>query len=67
MAAGAALTERGLRELMPGSAVPLQAVRVGVAIAVGLGVLAVASMLLRVREFELSRDLVLKRLGRLRS
>jgi putative peptidoglycan lipid II flippase len=67
MAAAAALTERGLRELMPGSAIPLQAVRVGAAIAVGLAVLAVASALLRVREFELSRDLVLKRLGRLRS
>jgi hypothetical protein len=63
-AAAAGLTERGLRALVPGSAVLLQAARVAAAIGVGIGVLTLASMLLRVREFELSRDLVLKRLGR---
>jgi putative peptidoglycan lipid II flippase len=67
MAAGAALTERGLRALMPGYALPLQAARLAASIGVGIGVLTVASVLLRVREFELSRDLVLKRLGRSRS
>ena len=66
MAAAAGLAERGLRELMPGTAVALQAARVLAAIAAGIGVLTLASMLLRVQEFELSRDLVLKRLGRLR-
>jgi putative peptidoglycan lipid II flippase len=67
MAAAAALTERGLRALVPGNALPLQAARVGASIGVGIGVLMLASVLLRVREFELSRDLVLKRLGRPRS
>jgi putative peptidoglycan lipid II flippase len=67
MAAAAALTERGLRLALPGAGVSLAAIRVGVAIAVAIGVLTVSSMLLHVREFELSRDLVLKRLGRSRS
>jgi putative peptidoglycan lipid II flippase len=67
MAAAAALTERGLRALVPGTSFPLQAARVAASIGTGIGVLTLASVLLKVREFELSRDLVLKRLGRRRS
>jgi putative peptidoglycan lipid II flippase len=67
MAAAAALTERGLRAVLPGTAVPIAAVRVVASIVVALGVLTLSSMLLHVREFELSRDLVLKRLGRSRA
>jgi len=64
MAAAAALTERGLRAFVPGDALALQAARVVAAIGAGIGVLTLASVLLGVREFELSRDLLLKRLGR---
>jgi putative peptidoglycan lipid II flippase len=66
MAAAAWFVERWLHGMMPGSATWVQIVRVGVAIAAGLAVLAWSSSLLRLREFEESRDLVLKKLGRLR-
>ena len=64
MAAAAALTERGLRAFVPGDGLALQAARVVAAIGAGIGVLTLASVLLGVREFELSRDLLLKRFGR---
>jgi putative peptidoglycan lipid II flippase len=67
MAAAAGLTERGLLALLPAGNLLLNAVRVAAAIAAGIGVLALAAALLRVREFELARDLVLRRLGRLRA
>lgn len=66
MAGAAWLAERWLRDLLPGNAVQLQAIRVVGAIVVGLSVLAAAAAVLRLREFEASRDLVLGRLGRLR-
>jgi len=65
MAAAAWFTDQWLHGLIPGSATWVQIVRVGVTIAVALGVLAIAASLLRLREFEESRDLIMKRLGRL--
>jgi putative peptidoglycan lipid II flippase len=65
MAAAAWFVEQWLHGVMPGSATWVQAVRVGAAIAVALGVLALAASLLRLREFEESRDVVLKRLARI--
>ena len=67
MAAAAGLTERGLRELMPGGASRCRPCASAPRSPWGWACSTVASMLLGVREFELSRDLVLKRLGRLRS
>ena len=66
MAAAAWLVERWLHDAMPGADTWIKAVRVGLAIGVALGVLAVSATLLRLREFEESRDMVMKRLGRLK-
>ena len=54
---------RAARRCCPATALPLQACARGRGHRRRLGVLTLASMLLRVREFELSRDLVLKRFG----
>jgi putative peptidoglycan lipid II flippase len=61
MAAAAWLVERGLHEVLPGQSVVTQAIRVGAAIGVGLGVLALAAHLLRVPEFAEARELVMRR------
>ncbi len=66
MAVAAWLADTWLRALAPGEAIGLQAVRVLGAILIALAVLAIAASLLRLREFEESRALVLGRLGRLR-
>ena len=66
MAGAVWYTQAGLDRIIPGRSIPLQAVRVAGSIAVGLGVLAAAASLLRVREFHEARDLVLGRLRRLR-
>lgn len=65
MAAAAWLAEAWLHSLLPGQALAIQAARVGLAIGVALGVLALAASVLRVREFEESRDMILRRFGRL--
>ena len=65
MAAAAWFAERWLHGVMPGSATLVQVVRVGVAIAAALAVLVAAASVLRLREFEQSRDMIMKRLGRL--
>jgi putative peptidoglycan lipid II flippase len=65
MAAAAYFTEQWLQSAIPGRTVAIQAVRVGLAIAAALGVLTLAASVLRVREFEESRDLVLRRFARL--
>jgi putative peptidoglycan lipid II flippase len=66
MAAAAWYVERWLRAAIPGADTWIQAVRVCLAIGVALGVLAVSATLLRLREFEESRDMVMKRLSRLK-
>jgi peptidoglycan biosynthesis protein MviN/MurJ (putative lipid II flippase) len=66
MGAAAWYAQAVLRSIVPGGSIPIQAVRVTGAIAIGLGVLAAAATLLRVREFHEARDLVLGRLRRLR-
>jgi putative peptidoglycan lipid II flippase len=62
MAAAAWLVERELHALLPGSAIAVQAVRVGAAIGAGLAVLAGAAHLLHVPEFAEARGMVLRRL-----
>ncbi|MDP1571892.1 MAG: murein biosynthesis integral membrane protein MurJ [Vicinamibacterales bacterium] len=57
--------EIGLQVLLPGDAALVQVLRVGGAIAVGLGVLAAASHLFGVPEFEEARALVLGRVRRM--
>jgi putative peptidoglycan lipid II flippase len=66
MAAAAWATDLWMTRLVPGPAFVLQAARVAVSIAVALAVLAASSALLRVREFEEARDMVLGRLRRMR-
>jgi putative peptidoglycan lipid II flippase len=65
MAAAAYFTELWLHTLLPGQTLALRLLRVGLAITVAFGVLAIAASLLRVREFNESRDMVLRRFGRL--
>ena len=65
MAAAAWLTDAWITTVLPGASIVMQAVRVATAILVALVVLAGASTLLRVREFEEARDLVLGRLRRM--
>jgi putative peptidoglycan lipid II flippase len=65
MAAAAWATDLWMMQLLPGSAFVMQAARVAASIAVALVVLAAASTLLRVREFEEARDMVLGRLRRM--
>jgi putative peptidoglycan lipid II flippase len=67
MAAAAWSADRWLQALLPGGALPLQLVKVTVAIAVALAVLSAAAWLLRLHEFEEARAMVLKRFGRRRS
>lgn len=57
--------EIGLRLLLPGDGALVHILRVGGAIAVGLGVLATASHVFGVREFEDARALVLGRVRRM--
>jgi putative peptidoglycan lipid II flippase len=66
MAAAAWFSEASLRDMLPGTAIPMQALRVAGAIAVALAVLSLMAWLLRLREFEEARDMVLGRLRRLR-
>ena len=66
MAAAAWFSEAWLREVLPGTAVPLRVLRVLAAIGVALSLLSLASWLLRLREFEEARQMVLGRLRRLR-
>jgi putative peptidoglycan lipid II flippase len=66
MGAAAWYAQAVLHSIVPGGSIPIQAVRVTGAITIGLGVLAAAAALLRVREFHEARDLVLGRLRRLR-
>jgi putative peptidoglycan lipid II flippase len=65
MAAAAWATDVWMMQLLPGSAFVMQAARVATSITVALVVLAAASTLLRVREFEEARDMVLGRLRRM--
>jgi putative peptidoglycan lipid II flippase len=64
-AAAAWYVELWLHTVMPGSATWVQIVRVGVAIAVALGVLALSASILRLREFEESRAMILRKVGQL--
>jgi putative peptidoglycan lipid II flippase len=66
MAAAAWYTEAWLRNVLPGTAIPLQGVRVLTAIAVALAVLSAAAWVLRLHEFEEARGMVLRRFQRLR-
>ena len=66
MAAAAWFGEAWLRTVLPGTAIPLQAVRVLGAIALALGVLSLMSWVLRLSEFEEARGIVLGRFKRLR-
>ena len=62
MAGTAWLTLRGVESTIAGGGLIPQALRLAVAIAVSLGVLAAAAHVLRVREFEDVRDAVIGRL-----
>jgi hypothetical protein len=62
MGAAASMMHRTLTVWLPGEAIILQIVRVGSAIAVAIGVLAVAAWLLRIREFTQGVALVTQRL-----
>ncbi len=66
MGAAVGYAQAGLDRTIPGRSIPLQALRVTGAITIGLGVLAAAASLLRVREFHEARDLVRGRLRKLR-
>jgi putative peptidoglycan lipid II flippase len=65
MAVAAFFTERWLQTALPGQTLALQTLRVGLAITTALGVLALAASVLRVPEFDESRDMILRRFGRL--
>ena len=64
MGAAAWYADLVLHDQFPGTSIPLQAARVGVAILVALAVLATAASVLRIREFHEARDMVLSRLRR---
>jgi peptidoglycan biosynthesis protein MviN/MurJ (putative lipid II flippase) len=64
MGAAAWYAEWWLRTTWPGTATALRAVRVFGAIAVALMVLSACAWLLRLREFEQARDMVLRRFKR---
>jgi putative peptidoglycan lipid II flippase len=66
MAAAAWYAELWLRQLLPGSSIPLQALRVLGAIAVAVAVLSAAAWILRLHEFEEARGMVMRRFSRLR-
>jgi putative peptidoglycan lipid II flippase len=65
MAGAAWGTDLWMMQLLPGNALAMHAARVGASIAVALIVFAGASALLRVREFEEARDMVLGRFRRM--
>ena len=65
MGAAAWSADYWLTRMVPDQSIAFQAMRVAGAIGVGLAVLAAAAALLRVREFEEARNLVLGRLRRL--
>jgi putative peptidoglycan lipid II flippase len=65
MGAAAWLTESMLQALLPGEAGVLRAVRVAGAIGVALAVLTAVAWLLRLRELEESREMIMARLKRL--
>lgn len=64
MAAAAWGSYQWLAEWLPGGSLVEQIVRLSLAIAVALGVLAGAAAVLRIPEFGEARDMVLRRLGR---
>jgi putative peptidoglycan lipid II flippase len=66
MAATAGFGDQWLEHVLPGRALAVQVVRLAIAIAAAVLVLAAGAQLLRIREFEDVRDSVLRRLGRLR-
>jgi putative peptidoglycan lipid II flippase len=66
MAATAWYAEVWLRTVFPGTALPLQTLRVLTVIAVALAVLSGAAWVLRLHEFEEARGMVLNRFKRLR-
>jgi putative peptidoglycan lipid II flippase len=66
MAATAYYADAWLHQQLPGSSIPLQSVRVAIAIALAVTVLSGAAWALRLHEFEEARTMVLRRLQRLR-
>jgi putative peptidoglycan lipid II flippase len=66
MGAVAWYVDAWLRVWFPGTAIAVQAVRVFATIAIALGALSVAAWLLRLREFEEAREMLLGRLKGLR-
>jgi putative peptidoglycan lipid II flippase len=66
MAAAAWYADLWLQTWLPGTAIPLQAVRVVGAIGVALAVLSAAAWILRLHEFEEARGMVLRRFQRLK-
>jgi putative peptidoglycan lipid II flippase len=65
MAGAAWATDMWLTGMFPGAAILVQAARVAISILVAMVVLAVAATLLRIREFEEARDMVVGRLRRI--
>jgi putative peptidoglycan lipid II flippase len=66
MAAAAWYVDVWLHSVLPGTALPLQAIRVMTAIGAALAVLSAAAWVLRLHEFEEARGMVLRRFQRLR-
>jgi putative peptidoglycan lipid II flippase len=66
MALAAYYADAWLQRVVPGTAVPAQALRVLGAIGIALAVLSGAAWILRLHEFEEARDMVLRRFKRLR-
>lgn len=64
MGATAWFVERELHQLLPGMSVPIQAMRVGAAIAAGLAALAAAAHVFKVPEFAEAQGMVLRKLRR---
>jgi putative peptidoglycan lipid II flippase len=64
MAAAAWGTNQWLMTLLPGGGLAVQIVRLSIAIAVALAVLAGAAVVLRIPEFGEAKDMVLRRFGR---
>jgi putative peptidoglycan lipid II flippase len=58
-----AALDASLNEWLPGESLPVQLVRLGAAIAAGVGTLAVAAYFLRVQEFHAGLAMVARRLG----
>jgi putative peptidoglycan lipid II flippase len=66
MGAAAAAVDRQLAVALPGETIGLQIVRLGMAIAMALAVLAAAAWALRIREFSEATAVVMRRLRRIR-